>query len=74
MGKPKARTPLGALMDPIAVKAEKLAELLDCSVRKIREMTPDLPHYRHGGVVLFPVDEVRRTLNERAREQQKQER
>ena len=55
-------------MEPIAVKAKKLAEMLDCSVRKIRQMTPDLPHYRHGGVVLFPVEEVRRVLTERARE------
>ena len=54
---------------PIAVRAEQLAELLGCSVRKVREMTPELPHYRHGGVVLFPVDEVRRVINERAREQ-----
>ena len=58
-------------MDPIAVRAEKLAELLDCSVRKIREMTPTLPHYRDGGIVLFPVDEVRRVVNQRAREQLK---
>lgn len=52
--------------DPIAVRAEHLALLLGCSVRKIRETTPELPHNRHGGVVLFPVDAVRRHLNEKA--------
>ena len=53
-------------MDPIAVRAERLAELLDCSVGKVRAMTPDLPHYRHQGVVLYPVDAVRKHLNEKS--------
>ncbi len=52
-------------MDPIAVRAKELAELLHCSEHKIRDMTPELPHVRHKGVVFYPVEAVRQYMNQK---------
>ena len=35
-------------MEPIAVTAPEAAKLLGVSLRKLREMTPQLPHLRTG--------------------------
>ncbi len=54
-------------MDPIAVRAEEAARMLSISVRKLREMTPELPHVRVGRCVLYPVAGLTDWLSRMAR-------
>jgi hypothetical protein len=51
----------------LTLRIEETAQTLGLSERKVREMLPELPHVRHPGVVLIPVDALREWLREHAR-------
>ncbi len=40
----------------LALRPREAAEALGLSERKLRELLPELPPVRRGGIVLFPVD------------------
>ena len=63
-----ARSASLALNSRLALRPAELAEALGISERLVRELTPKLPHIREGRVLLYPVEAVRRWLDERARE------
>lgn len=54
-------------VERLALRPKEAAEALGVSERKLRELTPELPHIRRGGVLLFPVAALRRWLEEKAR-------
>jgi len=51
----------------LALRPREAAAALGISERKLRELLPELPHIRIRGVVLIPVESVRRWLEERSR-------
>ena len=60
--------PLGApdLAGRLALRPREAAAALGVSERKLRELLPELPHVRVGGVVLLPVEGLRAWLSEQA--------
>ena len=50
----------------LALRPREAAEALGVSERTLRKMLPQLPHVRRGGVVLLPVEALRRWLEEQA--------
>jgi excisionase family DNA binding protein len=51
----------------LTIRPEEAARTLGVSERKFREMLPELPHVRHRGVVLIPVDALREWLRAQVR-------
>ena len=51
----------------IALRPKEAAHALGVSERTLRQMLPELPIVRHGGVVLLPVGSLRAWLEKRAR-------
>jgi excisionase family DNA binding protein len=51
----------------LALRPKEAAEALGISERKLREMLPELPHTRLGGVVMIPVKPLESWLAERAK-------
>jgi hypothetical protein len=54
----------------LALRPPEAAEALGISERKLRQLLPQLPHVRADGVVLIPIDSLRRWLAENARAEQ----
>jgi excisionase family DNA binding protein len=50
----------------LALRPKEAAQALGLSERKLRELVPELPHVRRGGVLMFPVEALRRWLEEEA--------
>ena len=66
---PSALQPLDVSPIPrLALRREEAAEALGVSDRTLYEWTKagDVPHVRRGGVLLYPVDQLRQWLAERA--------
>ncbi len=57
------------LADRIALRPREAAAALGVSERTFRQLLPQLPHVREGGVVLVPVDALKAWVAERARTQ-----
>jgi excisionase family DNA binding protein len=55
------------LSDRLALRPAEAAEALGVSIRTLRRLLPELPHIRRGGAVLFPVEPLRRWLEEEAK-------
>ena len=53
-------------VERLALRPKEAAQALGLSERKLRELVPELPHVRRGGVLLFPVEALRRWLEEEA--------
>ena len=53
----------------LALRPIEAAEALGISERKLRQLLPGLPHVRLDGVVVLPVDQLRKWLAERAETQ-----
>jgi len=51
----------------LALRPKEAAEALGISERKLREMLPELPHIRRGGVVMLPVMPLQRWLDDQAK-------
>ncbi|MCH7867920.1 MAG: helix-turn-helix domain-containing protein [Myxococcales bacterium] len=51
----------------VALRPREAAEALGISERKLRDLLPELPHLRLGGVVLIPITELKDWLAERAK-------
>ncbi len=58
------------LTSRLALRPKEAAEALGVSERTLRQMLPELPHVRVGGVVLLPVDALRGWLLEQAKVEQ----
>jgi hypothetical protein len=60
---------LGApwLANRLALRLSEAAQVLGISERTLRTLTPELPHVRRGGVLLYPVDALRDWLNQQAK-------
>jgi len=58
-----------ALADRLALRPAEAAQALGVSERKLRQLLPRLPHVRLDGVVVIPVDPLRRWLAEHAEAQ-----
>ena len=56
-----------APVERLALRPREAAQALGLSERKLRELTPQLPHIRRGGVLMFPVGALERWLEEQAR-------
>jgi excisionase family DNA binding protein len=50
----------------ITLRPAEAAKALGVSERTLRTMLPHLPHFREGGVVLIPVESLRRWADDRA--------
>ncbi len=59
------------LTNRLALRPREAAEALGVSERTLRQMLPELPHVRVGGVVLLPVDALRGWLLEQAKVEQR---
>jgi excisionase family DNA binding protein len=57
------------LSERLALRPAEAARALGISERTLRTLLPELPHVRAGGVVLLPVEALRRWLDEQARRQ-----
>lgn len=66
MAAEKRSAPLD-LAGRLALRPAEAAIALGVSERKLRELLPRLPHVRMDGVVMLPVDALRRWLAEEAR-------
>ncbi len=55
------------LTDRLALRPKEAAEALGIGERTLRQLLPELPHVRVGGVVLIPVDALRGWLRDRAK-------
>jgi hypothetical protein len=53
----------------LALRAPEAAAALGISERKLRQLTPRLPVVRADGVVLYPVEALRRWLDEEVKRQ-----
>ena len=53
-----------ALRARLALRPKEAANALGLSERKLRELLPELPTVRRGGIVLVPVDQLREWLRE----------
>lgn len=51
----------------VALRPKEAAEALGISERKLRELLPELPTVRRGGIVLVPVDQLREWLRDESR-------
>ena len=56
----------------LALRPKEAAEALGICERTLRQILPELPHVRVGGVVLLPVDALRAWLLEQAKAEQGQ--
>ena len=56
----------------LALRPKEAARALGISERTLRQMLPELPHFRVGGVVLLPVEELREWLRTQAAQEGKQ--
>jgi hypothetical protein len=65
---PKATPPID-LATRLALRPAEAAEALGMCERKLRQLLPRLPHVRLDGVVVLPVDQLRRWLAEQAESQ-----
>lgn len=66
----RERHPVAPSLDTrLALRPREAAAALGISERKLRDLLPELPHVRAQGVVLLPVEAVRRWLEERSREE-----
>ena len=65
----RALGPLPDLATRFAVSAKELANALGVSERSIRDHQPEIPHVWIGNRILFPVDQVREWLGDRAKAQ-----
>ena len=63
-------TRLLSLDTRLALRPKEAAEALGISERKLREILPEIPHVRTGGVVLLPVESLRKWLREQASAEQ----
>ena len=61
-----SRTPEFDLAKRLALRPKEAAEVLGISERTLRQMLPELPVIRRGGVVLLPVEPLRAWLREQA--------
>jgi hypothetical protein len=52
------------LANRVALRPAEAARALGVSERKLRELLPRLPHVRLDGIVVLPVDQLRRWLAE----------
>ncbi len=59
-----------SLADRLALRPKEAAEVLGISERKLRELMPELPVVRRGGIVLLSVEGLRAWLLEEARAEQ----
>ena len=57
------------LADRLALRPREAAAVLGISVRKLREMLPELPHVRRGRLVMLPVNALQQWLDEEAEEE-----
>ncbi len=58
------------LADRLALRPKEAAEALGIGERTLRQMLPELPCVRVGGVVLLPVDALRAWLTDQAKTEQ----
>lgn len=58
------------LADRLALRPREAARALGVSERTLRSLLPQLPHVRLGGVVLLPVEALRRWLEEQVKVQE----
>ena len=58
------------LADRLALRPKEAAEALGIGERTLRQMLPELPHVRVGGVVLLPVEGLQAWLREQAKAEQ----
>ena len=56
-----------SLRDRLALRPIEAAEALGLSERKLRELLPELPTVRRGGVVLIPVAGLQEWLRDESR-------
>ena len=54
----------------LALRAGEMALALGVSERKLRDLTPEMPHVRRDGVLLYPVEGVRKWLEDAAKAEQ----
>jgi excisionase family DNA binding protein len=68
MAAPRTQTQADVAANPLAVRSREAAKLLGISERLMWEWTRSegVPHCRIGGVVLYPVEELRAWLAERS--------
>ncbi len=55
------------LADRLALRPKEAAQALGIGERTLRNILPELPHVRVGGVVLLPVEGLRRWLEEQSK-------
>ena len=55
------------LTDRLALRTAEAAKALGIGERTLRQILPELPHVRVGGVILIPVDALREWLLDRAK-------
>jgi hypothetical protein len=55
------------LRSRFALRPGELADALGIGERTLRELAPELPRIRRGGVLLYPVDAIREWLRREAR-------
>ena len=55
------------LADRLALRPKEAAKALGIGERTLRQILPELPHVRVGGVVLLPVESLQAWLREQAR-------
>ena len=61
---------LARLADRLALRPKEAAQALGIGERTLRNILPELPHVRVGGVVLLPVEGLRRWLEEQSKTEQ----
>ena len=59
-----------SLRDRLALRPMEAAKALGIGERTLRQILPQLPHVRVGGVVLLPVEALRRWLEEQVKTEQ----
>ena len=55
------------LADRLALRPSEVAEALGVSERTIRQVLPELPHFRLGSAVVVPIEPLRDWLRARAK-------
>ena len=59
----------GSILDRstrLALRPQEAADAIGVSVKKFRSMLPEIPHVRHGGVVIIPVESLLGWLRDRS--------
>ena len=51
----------------LALRPAEAAKALGIGERRLRQMLPELPHIRRGGIVLLPVEALQAWLREQAK-------